>query len=163
MNDLPIHETIDCVCRKDRPAFWPFNAFIKVWSGSNRRPSILAIRSTFISSRFINKHKLVGRKINKLSYPDIPELSIPFSGALLCLLISPACKKKRVCNDANFCYSRDKYLFFIPSLSLKKALNRLNRDHHTIFIPNEIDHLVKISSASLFKVMNETLELATSD
>ena len=76
---------------------------------------------------------------------------------LLCLLIGLAYIKKIDHDDVSFCYSRDMYLLFVPHLLLKKALDRLDRYHHTILIPNEIDYLVKISSASLFQVMHKAL------
>ena len=102
-----------------------FDAFIKVMSGSNRRLSILVIRGTFISSQFIDKHKLVDHIINKLSYSDVLEFLVPLSGALLCLLIGLAYIKKIDHDDVSFCYLRDMYLLFVPPLLLKKALDRL--------------------------------------
>ena len=56
-----------------------------------------------------------------------------------------------------------KYLFLVPSLPLKKALNRLNGYHYAILVPNEIDHLVEISSTSLLKVMHEALQSVNSE
>ena len=162
MNNLPTHEFINCICKKDWPTLRPFNALINVRSNSNRRPTILAIRGTFISCRFINKNQLFGREFKKLFYPYVPKFLISFSSMLLCLLIRPACKNKIVCDETTFHYSYDKYLLFIPLFSLKKALNRGYRSHHTIFISNEIDHFVKISSTSMFEEIHEALQLVNS-
>ena len=55
LDNFPVHESVNSIHRKYRPTFRTFNALINVRSYTNRCPSKLAIRGTFIGRRFIKK------------------------------------------------------------------------------------------------------------
>ena len=80
---FPCDKTIHRICRKDRPMFWSFKASVFIRRDSNWSPTILSMRSMFISRRFINKYQLISIVACHATYPVCPEFRILLCSAYL--------------------------------------------------------------------------------
>jgi len=134
---FPCDKTIHCICRKDRPMFWSFKAYVFIRRDSNWSPTILSTCSMFISRRFINKYQLISIVACQVTYPVCPELRILLCSAYLHL------------------QSQKWHLFFGPFNTLQHMFDALFRHPDIKGIPQKASLLIDIHGWPCSKVFKK--------